>query len=238
MAQYEEQHKASSTNVTILRVLPGGDTTSVAMPETKFDCLHPLLVENLSHLDVCRPTGELRALPSQSACLCLLDNSADAVLVAPTGQGKTLAYLIVVVNRLLVKDLLWNEIIQSNPGADNQTLSHPGALVLVPNRELALQVAEVAKKLLFGSKLQVLVLIGGGERFRPNQLKNMKRLQVLVATPGRLLEHVNNSDISLANVSSLVLDEVDRLTKKEFSEPIIVSVATLRFFLFTLTSLT
>jgi len=209
MEAHSNSDEASGTNVTIVRVLSGGDIKSVAMPETKFDCLHPLLVENLSALDVSMPAGQLRALPSQSACLCLLDNSADAVLVAPTGQGKTLAYLIVMVNRLL-KDV-------SSP-----TPASPGALVLVPNRELALQVAEVAKKLLFGSKLQVLVLIGG---YRPHQLKNMKRLQVLVATPGRLLEHVNNGDIGLANVSFLVLDEVDRLTKKEFSDPIIVSVA-------------
>ena len=209
MEAHSNSDEASGTNVTIVRVLSGGDIKSVAMPETKFDCLHPLLVENLSALDVSMPTGQLRALPSQSACLCLLDNSADAVLVAPTGQGKTLAYLIVMVNRLL-KDV-------SSP-----TPASPGALVLVPNRELALQVAEVAKKLLSGSKLQVLVLIGG---YRPHQLKNMKRLQVLVATPGRLLEHVNNGDISLANVSFLVLDEVDRLAKKEFSDPIIVSVA-------------
>ncbi|HCU25782.1 MAG TPA: hypothetical protein DF383_12260, partial [Deltaproteobacteria bacterium] len=107
-----------------------------------------------------------------------------------TGTGKTLAFGIPVVQRL---DHL--------PGR---------ALVLLPTRELALQVEETFLKIGQPFNLKTAVLIGGESIFRQAQ-ELRRRPRILIATPGRLIDHLEENRLRLDDVNILVLDEADRM---------------------------
>ncbi|HLD29587.1 MAG TPA: DEAD/DEAH box helicase [bacterium] len=123
----------------------------------------------------------------------------DVIGIAQTGTGKTLAFAIPMLQRLA-------------------QIKGKG-LILVPTRELAIQVAEVYFKLghTFGIKLAV--LIGGAPMYR--QLSALQaRPRVIVATPGRLIDHLQQRTVSLNDVSVLVLDEADRMLDMGFAPQI------------------
>ena len=119
----------------------------------------------------------------------------DVLAKAPTGSGKTLAFAIPLVERLTIGD------------------RHPAALVLVPTRELASQVAlEVAS--LAPKGVEVATVYGGVPIH--TQAKRARRAHVLVATPGRLNDLLERKAISLDGVTTLVLDEADRMLDMGF----------------------
>jgi ATP-dependent RNA helicase DeaD len=158
--------------------------------------LAPALVEALSLLGYEEPT------PIQRAALPPLLEGRDVLGMAATGTGKTAAFSLPLLQRL-------------TPGA-----SEPGstsALVLVPTRELAMQVAEALQR--YGQKLGVRVLpIYGGQDFAP-QLRALKRgVDVVVATPGRALDHLRRGTLHLEAVRTVVLDEADEMLDMGFAE--------------------
>src|SRR5207253_8156309 len=114
----------------------------------------------------------------------------DVLAKSPTGSGKTLAFAIPIV-----------QLADVDAG-------QPGALVLVPTRELAAQVTEEIE-LIAGKKLRV-ASVYGGVKFGA-QIKAAKEAHVIVATPGRLQDLVDRRAISLAHVRILILDEADRM---------------------------
>ena len=120
----------------------------------------------------------------------------DLLVSAETGSGKTLAYLLPLVQRLLTRQ---------PPAADG-----PGALILVPTRELARQVLKQCRALLAKTPLQVYAITGGAD-FRYQQSLFRKNPEIVVATPGRLLEHCQRNSVSLDSLQELVLDEADRM---------------------------
>ena len=120
----------------------------------------------------------------------------DLVVSAETGSGKTLAYLVPTVQRLLASD------------APREY--GPAALVLVPTRELARQVLKHCRALLAKTPLQVYAITGGAD-FRYQQSLFRKNPEIVVATPGRLLEHCQRNSVSLDSLQELVLDEADRM---------------------------
>ena len=191
-----------------------GRSSSVPSPPVLLGgSLHHLLLENCTKIaDGWNPISH--PLASQTGMMVCLDTRrvVDAVLVAPTGTGKTCAFLLVMSHHLL-----------SNSERVLAT-SQPSALIIVPNRELALQVAGVARCLIAGSGIEVVVLIGG-EKTRFNSQIVYKNKHLVIGTPGRIHDHISSDELSLANVSFLVFDEVDRLARAEFSAPIAVSFA-------------
>ena len=120
----------------------------------------------------------------------------DVLVKSPTGSGKTLAFLIPLVERLRRED------------------AATSALVLAPTRELAGQIADDARDLVQARGLRVAVAYGG-VGIVP-QAKAARRAQLLVATPGRLLDLVGRGDVKLGNVRILVLDEADRMLDMGF----------------------
>ncbi len=130
----------------------------------------------------------------------------DLVVSAETGSGKTLAYLLPMVQRLL-----------SGEGARPDG---PQGLVLVPTRELARQVLKQCRALLAKTPLQVYGITGGAD-FRYQQSLFRKNPEIIVATPGRLLEHCERNSTSLANLQMLVLDEADRMLDMGFREDVL-----------------
>jgi superfamily II DNA/RNA helicase len=120
----------------------------------------------------------------------------DVLAKSPTGSGKTLAFAIPIVERT---------------PADG---AQPSALVLVPTRELALQVAEELEKLAPAKGLRVAVVYGGAPVGK--QAKAAKGAQILVATPGRLQDLMDRRLVSVEDVAILVLDEADRMLDMGF----------------------
>ncbi|TSC26737.1 DEAD/DEAH box helicase [Corallococcus sp. Z5C101001] len=170
-----------------------------AAPETPtFDALglKPELVEALTSLGYEEPT------PIQAAALPPLLAEKDLLGIAATGTGKTAAFSLPLLQHLV-------------PGA--ATPHSTSALVLVPTRELAMQVSEAIHR--YGQKLgvSVLPLYGGQEIGR--QLRVLKRgVDVVVATPGRALDHLRRKTLKLDQVRTVVLDEADEMLDMGFAD--------------------
>ena len=128
----------------------------------------------------------------------------DLMVSAETGSGKTLAYLVPMVQRLLC---------QEGP------LDGPQGLILVPTRELARQVLKNCRALLAKTPLQVYGITGGAD-FRYQQSLFRKNPEIVVATPGRLLEHCERKSVDLGTLQVLVLDEADRMLDMGFRDDV------------------
>ncbi|WP_415902977.1 DEAD/DEAH box helicase [Neptuniibacter sp. QD29_5] len=157
--------------------------------------LHPQLEENLKTLGFNEPTEvQQKAVP-------LLLEGMDLLVSSPTGSGKTGAYLIPLVQEL---------------SAGKSPIRQPKAIVLVPVRELAEQVLQQFNKLAAGLELDAVSLVGG-EDFK-QQEKRLARADLVIATPGRLVPHLENRSIELDSLDLLILDEADRMLETGFKE--------------------
>ncbi|MGM0167293.1 hypothetical protein IGI39_002274 [Enterococcus sp. AZ135] len=127
----------------------------------------------------------------QSKVYSSIIEGKNLVGIAPTGSGKTLAYLLPLINKL-------------EAGKASQVL------VLTSSQELAMQVVEVARKWLTGSGMKVQALIGGANVKRQQEALK-KKPELLIGTPGRVLELITAKKIKAPNIKTLVFDEVDQL---------------------------
>lgn len=142
--------------------------------------------------------------PIQSQAIPPLLEGRDLLGQAATGTGKTGAFALPLLQRVLT---------------DRRKTTHPAALVLVPTRELAIQVAEALHS--YGAKLGAVVLpIYGGAEFG-RQAQALKRgVHVVVATPGRALDHIRRGTLNLGTLTAVVLDEADEMLDMGFAEDI------------------
>jgi len=131
---------------------------------------------------------------------------ADLRISAETGSGKTLAYLVPLIQRNLAEEI----------PSDAGTL----ALVLVPTRELARQVLKQARTLLANTPLRAEAITGGAD-FKYQKALLRRNPEILVATPGRLLEHCDKGSADLASLQTLVLDEADRMLDMGFRDDVL-----------------
>ncbi len=150
-------------------------------------------------------TGYTTPTPIQAKAIPLAMQGKDLMAGAQTGTGKTAAFALPILQKLL-------------PFASTSTspAKHPiRALVLTPTRELAIQVEESIKVYAKHTPLKSLVVFGGVDiRTQTPHLKT--GVEVLVATPGRLLDHVEQKTLNLGQVQMLVLDEADRMLDMGF----------------------
>ncbi len=155
------------------------------------------LVKALTELGYEEPT------PIQSETIPSLLRGSDLLGQAATGTGKTAAFALPILNRL-------------HEGERSQS---PVALVLVPTRELAVQVSEAMHKYGRGVGARVVPIYGGQPIGR--QLRTLERgVDVIVATPGRALDHVNRGTLPLDKLRVVVLDEADEMLDMGFAEDI------------------
>ena len=140
--------------------------------------------------DILRDLKFVTPTPIQVKAIPVAITGGDVIGIAQTGTGKTLAFGLPMIERLA---------------------RHKGrGLVILPTRELALQVEEELRK--FGGKLGMksVVLIGGANMGK--QIRDLKaKPHVIICTPGRLIDHMEQKTVSLADVKILVLDEADRM---------------------------
>ncbi len=143
--------------------------------------------------------------PVQAQVIPLALKAKDLLVTAETGSGKTAAFLLPVLHRLM-----------GNSAPDTATR----ALVLTPTRELARQVLAHCRKLMEFTRLRAEVITGGADsRYQRALLR--KNPEILIATPGRLLEHIASGAADLSDLEFLVLDEADRMLDMGFSEDVL-----------------
>ena len=156
-------------------------------------------------LQAIKNSGYTTPTPIQAKAIPLALAGKDLMAGAQTGTGKTAAFALPVLQKLL-------------PMASSSTspAKHPiRALVLTPTRELAIQVEESFKVYAKNTPLKSLVVFGGiGIKTQTPHLKT--GVEILVATPGRLLDHIEQKTLSLSQVQILVLDEADRMLDMGF----------------------
>ena len=161
----------------------------------KFD-LTPELMRGLTKMGFKNPS------PVQAATIGPMLGGRDVLVQAPTGTGKTAAFGIPVVEN-------------TNPASH-----HIQTVVLCPTRELAVQIASVLKQLTaYKPGIRILALYGGEPIY--HQITALKRRpQIIVATPGRLMDHMERRTIRLNHVDCVVLDEADRMLDMGFRDDI------------------
>ncbi|MCC7522788.1 DEAD/DEAH box helicase [Candidatus Uhrbacteria bacterium] len=155
--------------------------------------LAPKLLETLEKNKFTEPT------PIQAQAIPIAVQGQDVMGVAQTGTGKTLAFGLPMIQRLAV--------------------TKGRGLVILPTRELALQVDEIFQKIGRHLNLRTAVLIGGASVY--HQKKDLARKpHILIATPGRLIDHLDQRSVNVSDVRVLVLDEADRMLDMGFEPQI------------------
>jgi superfamily II DNA/RNA helicase len=130
----------------------------------------------------------------------------DMIAIAKTGSGKTFSFLIPCLMK--IEKLKRMSILQNNFHAN--FLMAPLALILAPTRELAIQIYQASKMMASLSHTKVCVVYGGADRDR--QISEMsKGVDLLIATPGRLIDFLQAGKVRLNSISFFVLDEADRM---------------------------
>jgi superfamily II DNA/RNA helicase len=162
--------------------------------------LHPLVLKSLDS------EGYATATPVQAGAIPPALAGKDILATAATGTGKTAAFLLPALTR-----------IATNPKPT--PVGAPRILVLAPTRELATQVTQAVRK--HGKFLRLTSAdVVGGMPYR-QQLQQLSRpIDVVVATPGRLIDHLNRGRLSLSHVEVLILDEADRMLDMGFAEDV------------------
>ncbi len=168
------------------------------MSFTSFN-LHPALMRALQNKAYAEPT------PIQQSAIPHALAGNDVLASAQTGSGKTVAFALPILQQLTAQTLF----------SPRRTL----ALVLVPTRELAMQVGEVFKALSLHLPQAVQVtMLFGGVSINPQMMRLRGGADIVVATPGRLLDLMNRNALSIAHIQTLVLDEADRLLDMGFTD--------------------
>ena len=154
------------------------------------------LTSSIEHLGFGQPT------PIQSQAIPVAILGKDILASSQTGSGKTIAFLLPIMQRLLRQKAF--------------SKRDPRALILAPTRELANQVYQDFKKLTGGTKLNASLIVGG-ESFNDQAKILRKEPDIIIGTPGRMADHLEHRHIALHALEVLVLDEADRMLDMGFA---------------------
>jgi len=159
----------------------------------------PELTEGLLSMGFKQPT------PIQEQAIPIILNNHDIIACAQTGTGKTAAYLLPIISK----------IIQSK----SQTVD---TLIIAPTRELAIQIDEAIQGFSYFAPVSALAIYGGndGASFEQERKALTHGANIIIATPGRLISHLNMGYVKFSQIKHLVLDEADRMLDMGFNEDI------------------
>ncbi len=146
------------------------------------------------------------ATPIQEKVIPLILKGKDLIASAQTGTGKTAAFLLPIIHKIL-----------NAPESD-----HINALIIVPTRELAVQIAQNLEGLSYFTSVSSLAVYGGGDgaSFVQERQALSKGAEIVICTPGRLIGHLNMGYVKLKQLQYLVLDEADRMLDMGFNDDI------------------
>jgi ATP-dependent RNA helicase RhlB len=165
---------------------------------SEFD-LEPALAKAIEKM------GFTHCTPIQAQSLRYTLRGYDVTGKAQTGTGKTAAFLITLINDML-----------KNPIKETRYAGEPRAIVLAPTRELVIQIASDADLLCQGSGLNVITLVGGEDYAKQLKAVDKAPVDIIVATPGRLIDFLQHEHLYLGLVELLVIDEADRMLDMGF----------------------
>ena len=155
--------------------------------------LHPNLLKGLEK------AGFLRCTPIQAMSLPLTLAGRDVAGQAQTGTGKTAAFLVALYNRLL-----------NSPGNSSRRAQDARAVILAPTRELAIQIDKDAQQIGFYTGLRA-GLVYGGVDYEKQRKQLEDGVDIIIATPGRLIDFVKQHTVSIGAVEMMIMDEADRM---------------------------
>ena len=135
--------------------------------------------------------------PMQEEAIPVINNTTNTILLSPTGTGKTLAFLLPIIKVL-------------NPDSDDVQ-----ALILVPSRELAIQIEQVIRSMGSGFKVNA---VYGGRPMSKDKIELKHVPAILIGTPGRIADHFRNDRFSKKNIKTLILDEFDKSLEVGFEQ--------------------
>ncbi len=150
----------------------------------------------------CKSLGFTEPTPIQRQAIPVVLGGSDLIGCASTGTGKTAAFLLPILQKLTT---------EKREGSKRAVR----VLVLTPTRELASQVTDNLHELDAKRKVRAVTIVGGASFNRQN-LELRKGVEVVIATPGRLMDHIENRTVDLSRVEVLVLDEADRMLDMGF----------------------
>ncbi len=136
-------------------------------------------------------------LPIQEKMFPVMEEGRDILAISPTGSGKTIAFALPLIDKALREE-------------KKETF----AVIVTPSQELSMQIVDVIREWIEGTPVTVAQLIGGANPKRQEeQLK--KKPQIVVGTPGRIMEHIKNKKLKMHNVEHLIIDEADQFLATE-----------------------
>ncbi len=167
------------------------------------------LIEGLEYMNF------VEATPIQAEAIPIIQEGKDLIACAQTGTGKTGAFLLPLINKL-----------SERKGDANGNVD---VLIIVPTRELALQIDQQVEAFGYFSGVSSIPIYGGGDNNSYQQQKKAltKGADIIIATPGRLLSHMNLGYVKLENVKHFILDEADRMMDMGFFDDIMTVVSKL-----------
>ncbi|WP_282167397.1 DEAD/DEAH box helicase [Shewanella japonica] len=176
--------------------------------------LLPLLVKQLTRLGYEQPT------PIQQQAIPVVLSGKDVLAGAQTGTGKTAAFTLPIIQMLLQSKAMAPQVNDSVDDKQDALANYTQTLILVPTRELAQQVHQHVEKYASGTDIRS-VIVYGGVSIKAQANAIQAGADIIVATPGRLLDHLRNRVMSLSKLKHLVFDEADRMLDMGFRDEII-----------------
>ncbi|XP_077293860.1 ATP-dependent RNA helicase vasa [Arctopsyche grandis] len=187
-----------------IRVQVSGENAPEAIESFAKSGLRPLVLENVKKSNYLKPT------PIQKIAIPAISAGRDLMGCAQTGSGKTAAFLLPIINKLL-EDKCDAEV--------SDRCCKPQVVIISPTRELTMQIFTEARKFSLGSTVKTCIVYGGTAV--QHQSNNLSRgCHILVATAGRLLDFVERRYISFECVKFVVLDEADRMLDMGFMDSV------------------
>lgn len=159
------------------------------------------LVKNENIIKVLKQSGIKEPTPIQKNCISIIKEGKDVIAEAQTGTGKTLAFLLPIFENIDVN------------------LEEVQCLIITPTRELAIQITGEANKLKEAKDINILAAYGGKDI--ASQIRKLKNnIHMIIATPGRLLDHISRETVDLSKLKTLVLDEADQMLLMGFKREV------------------
>lgn len=165
---------------------------------------HDLFLPN-ALMQAIQKAGFQYCTPIQAEVLGSTLKGRDTIGQAQTGTGKTAAFLVSIISQLI-----------ENSPPDERYMGEPRALIIAPTRELVIQISKEAEQLTQYCSLNVISLVGGMDFHKQLKQLESQYCDILVATPGRLLDFIQRNEVYLDMLEVLVLDEADRMLDMGF----------------------
>ena len=197
--------RATLANANERSTIEGDDVDFNAIAFRDAGLANEELIRALERMEITTPTE------IQAKALVAVRRGGNVFIASHTGSGKTLAYLLPVIQRL-----------KEDENAAGERLAkprRPKVIVTCPTRELAEQVAEVAKEVSHIAKFSSYLVIGG-KSLGTQKERLDSPIDVIIGTPGRLVKHVEQGNLFLGSVDALILDEADTLFEAGFGDDV------------------